>query len=202
MKKRTLLLLLFISIYSTTFSQKIRFVNEKWEELDQNLLLKEFQKQYDHIRDSFGLSRLKFNTTCDSVAKGHAIYMATTGDYQHGQGSLNFAQKIDKILGRKPKGLNQELFCENIIKISSVSWTKKSRDNIPFEYIEKQIGNFHASKFLGKDIYYQDLVKCIIEGWMDSPGHRHNLLDENHSEFSIACKTSLDNHFYACFNAF
>jgi uncharacterized protein YkwD len=198
MKKCTLLLLLFISIYSTTFSQKIRFVNEKWEELDQNVLLMEFQKQYDHIRDSFGLSRLKFNRSCDSVAKGHATYMATTGDYQHGQGSLDFAQKIDKILGRK----NERGFCENITKILGPTCTKKSRDRIPYEYIEKQIGNFYASVFLGKDICYQDLVKCVIEGWMNSPGHRRNLLREKHSEFSIAYKTSLDNCFYACFNAF
>jgi hypothetical protein len=202
MTRYLLLLILLISTFSSATSQKIKFVNEKWEELDQDILLMEFQKQYDHIRDSFGLSRLKFNKTCDSVAKGHAIYMAKTGDYQHGQGSLGFAQKIDKILGRKRKGGNQEIFCENIFKVSTVSWTKKSRDRIPYDHIKKQIGDFEASLFLGKDISYHDLVKSLIDGWMYSPGHRECLLDEKNSQFSFACNTSSDNCFYACFNSF
>lgn len=198
MKNRALFLILCISICLTTFSQKIKFVNEKWEELDHNNLLNEFQKQYDHIRDSFGLSRLKFNITCDSVAKGHATYMAKTGDFKHGKGDLDYEEKIHAILARKHEGG----LCENIIKITGPTWTKKSRDDIPYEHIEKQIGKIHASLFLGKDIYYQDLVKCVIEGWMNSPGHRKILLHYKNSQFSIACKASSDNCFYACFNAY
>jgi len=198
MARYPLLLILFISIFQSATSQKIKFVNEKWEELDQDILLMEFRKQYDHIRDSFGLSRLKFNKTCDSVAKGHAIYMAKTGDYQHGKGSLNFVGKIEDILGRKLRGR----FYENIFKVPTVTWPKKLRDDIPPGYIEKQIGDFEASLFLGKDISYHDLVKSLIDGWMYSPGHRQCLLDEKSSQFSFACKTSSDNCFYACFNAF
>lgn len=203
MKNCALFLILCILICLNTFSQKIRFVNEKWEELDHNNLLYEFQKQYDHIRDSFGLSRLKFNMTCDSVANGHAIYMAKTGDFQHGKGNLRFTEKVENTLGRKLRNdLNQEFFCENIFKIPSVYWPKKLRDDIPKGYIEKQIGDFHASLFLGNDISYRDLVKYLIDGWMESPGHRKILLHDKKSQFSIACKASSDNCFYACFNAY
>jgi uncharacterized protein YkwD len=198
MVRYPLLLILFISIFQSATSQKIKFVNEKWEELDQDILLMEFQKQYDHIRDSFGLSRLKFNKTCDSVAKGHAIYMAKTGEFKHGKGDLNFSEMINYFLGRKLEGK----FYENIIKIPGPTWTKKSRDNIPYEHIEKQIGDFEASLFLGKDISYSDLVKSIIDGWMESPGHRKCLLNQKNSQFSLACKAGSDNSFYACFNAF
>lgn len=198
MKNRALFLILCISICLTTFSQKIRFVNEKWEELDHNNLLNEFQKQYDHIRDSFGLSRLKFNMTCDSVAKGHATYMAKTGDFKHGKGDLNFEEMIDELLGRKCA----VEFCENIIKMSGTALPKEIRNLIPYEQIEKQAGDFKACLFLGKDFSYRDLVKYMIESWMDSPGHRNVLLRKINSQFSFACKASSDNYFYACFNAY
>jgi hypothetical protein len=179
-------------------SQNIYYKDNKWV-IDQKIILAEFTKQYNHIRDSFHLNRIKFDPTSDSIAKGHSKYMSITNDYQHGKGDHDFDYMAEEILGRN-LGV-YEGFYENIMKISTETLPKNLSEKIKQEKLEKQIGKIHSLLVLGKEISYQELAKFILEGWMNSEGHRKNLLQKKLVSFSFSCEIGPARCFYPVFVA-
>jgi uncharacterized protein YkwD len=190
--KKTLTLIISIILLGTAYSQpKIQYKNGKWA-VDKKILFSEFSKQFNHLRDSFHLGNLGFGKTSDTIAWEHSRYMAETGEYGHGRGSIKYSEKISYILGR-----NTDIrMGENIIKLDGYDFSESLLKSIDRKGLEKSGGKTMVSLIFKEDLSYEDFVNEIIKVWLNSPAHRELLLSPSYKYFSIAAVSDNKNCFY------
>ena len=121
-------------------------------------------------RQRRGLPALLFDPAISKIAQGHSQNMATTGIFEHeiaGQGptdralAANYTCRNYREDGSYTYGLS-----ENIYEISRVQeWTHITSGSTTTTTVSK----FHET--------VEEVAEALVAGWMDSLGHRTNILD-------------------------
>ena len=121
-------------------------------------------------RQRRGLPALLVDPAISKIAQGHSQNMATTGIFEHeiaGQGptdralAANYTCRNYREDGSYTYGLS-----ENIYEISRVQeWTHTTRGSST----TTTVSNFHRTA--------EEVAEALVAGWMDSLGHRTNILD-------------------------
>ena len=195
--KKTLALIISIILIGSAYAQpKIQYKNGKWS-VDKKILFSEFSKQFNHLRDSFRLEHLGFGKTSDTVAWEHSRYMAETGEFEHGRGSMKYAEKIRYILGRN---LDTRMG-ENILRLDGYDFSPALLKTIDKKEFEKLGGKTMVSLVFKEDLSYEDFVNEIISDWLKSPAHRELLLSPSYKYFSISAVSDNKNSFYITYEA-
>ena len=195
--KKTLAFIISITLIGNAYSQpKIQYKNGKWA-VDKKILFSEFSKQFNHLRDSFHLDHLGFGKTADTVAWEHSRYMAETGEFGHGMGSIEYSEKINYILGRN---LNARMG-ENILKLDGYDFSAALLKIVDRKGLEKSGGKAMVSLIFKEDLSYDDFVNEIIKVWLNSPSHRELMLSPSYKYFSIAAVSDNKNCFYITYEA-
>lgn len=121
----------------------------------------------------YGLAPLKHHSSVEQCAQGHSNDMANFHFFSHTStvpGKYTLSQRAEKV------GFRDAYIGENIFIYSVLDFTGKSY------YTTSQKGKFIGAD--GKEIKshtYLSLAKELVSGWMNSPGHRANILNRNYT---------------------
>jgi uncharacterized protein YkwD len=120
-------------------------------------------------RNVSGIDPLKWNERVAEVARNHSKTMADTGEFNHTViPGFNLANRL-----RNGSVYNWNVSGENILKINIVRQTiTRYVEDIPVE--EEKV---YYTKF--------EMVNEAVNGWMNSSGHRKNILTEEFNEAGV-----------------
>ncbi|HKM41527.1 MAG TPA: CAP domain-containing protein [Methanocorpusculum sp.] len=131
-------------------------------------------------RATYGLSSLQYDPVLSDIARSHSLDMATNNYFSHtnlqGFGPSDRAEKAGystyKSLG---DGWYTNGIGENIFKM-------------PYGNVE---GVGYVGKYDSNKIAYE-----IVDGWMNSPGHRANILESDYTKIGVGVSYN-DGYYYA-----
>jgi len=127
-------------------------------------------------RVKHGLKTFKYSEKLSSIARAHSRDMA----------EKNFTSHINK------EGLNPSDRAKkagyNIIKKKTNGYRKGVGENIHESYMEKEL-NGVITPFLPP---VNEAAKRAVDGWMNSPGHRANILNPDYTFAGIGVAISKD----------
>ena len=142
-------------------------------------------EQYIYIftneeRTAYGLPAVSYDPVLSAAAKAHSADMAANGFFEHtnlkGQGpaarAADAGYEIYKDLG---DGWYTEGIGENLFKMPH--------------------GNVRGIGYVGK-YDAERLAKEIVDGWMESPGHRANILDKGYEKTGIGVRYDGETYYY------
>jgi uncharacterized protein YkwD len=131
-------------------------------------------------RKKFGLMELGYDNKLANIARGHSLDMAFYNFFEHD--NLDGMDPTDraKILGYSctktygnyyTDGISENIFQHNLY--NSINYV----NGIPVSY------DWNTNDQIAKD---------VVNGWMDSPGHRANILEPNYDKEGIGVSISDD----------
>ena len=128
-------------------------------------------------RARHGLPRLSRSAPLDRVAAGHSGDMAARNYFSHTtKGVLRRPNLGDRMRGA---GVPFTRATENIAMHPVVVQKMYEIWNVGLTSRRREIGR--------RGITYGDMAAKVMDGWMNSPGHRQNILDPNVSELGVGC---------------
>ena len=143
----------------------------------------------NEVRVQYNLPEFEKDTLLQKVAETHAYEMIFRNFYNH-QNPYDARQRmlsdrIEYISGHKNEYNN---LAENIANYDILA--SQSR------YCEKKIsdGSYYYFDCQSRQrmplLTYKDLARLVVKGWMESPGHRANLLNKKYKYLGTACRLS------------
>ncbi|MGI1662135.1 CAP domain-containing protein [Palleronia sp. KMU-117] len=150
------------------------------ERIDQNLLDAAVRAEVNFHRCRAGLPALSdAGNGLASVAKGHSVWMASTQTLSHRStvpGKASLSQRV------KASGVKFRTGAENIGMVH-----RYQIDNMRFRIVNSSACQFatHDGRPLPAHSY-ASLARHVVDLWMNSPGHRKNILDRNVTRISTA----------------
>ena len=128
-------------------------------------------------RARHGLQRVSRSTALDRVATAHSTDMAARNYFSHTtKGVLRRANLGDRMRGA---GVQFTRATENIAMHPVVVQKMYEIWNVGLTSRRREIGR--------RGITYGDMAAKVMDGWMNSPGHRQNILDANVTELGVGC---------------
>ena len=121
------------------------------------------------------------------VALGHSLWMAGTGTMSHTGGRETGRTLTDRV---RRAGLKPRTYAENLAFLPRYRF-----GGTPFK-----VANRAACQFLSLDGQmigqhsYRSLAQEVVRLWMESPGHRRNLLSPNQRRMSAAASLSAEGY--------
>lgn len=150
------------------------------ERIDQDLLDAAVRAEVNYHRCRAGLSALgDAGNGMARIAKSHSVWMASEQTLSHRStvpGKASLSQRV------KAAGVKFRTGSENIGMVH-----RYQIDNIRFRIIDSNACQFATSD--GKALpahSYASLARHAVNLWMNSPGHRKNILDRNVTRMSTA----------------
>jgi len=144
----------------------IKELNERVNSIDIRMLeLKLFDK-INQERIKYGLPPLKWNEELSEVAREHSIEMAENNYFAHE--GLD-CKKVDYRVSKK--GIFYTIVGENLIQISLINTY----------WYDPQTLEITKREYKTLD----ELVEESVKSWMNSPGHRENILNKDFDETGI-----------------
>jgi len=126
--------------------------------------------EVNYHRCRAGLGKLRSEPKLRNMAAGHSKWMARASNMSHTStvsGRRTLEQRI------KRSGLRWKATAENIGMVYRFRMEQK-------QFVIDNAASCQFSNSAGQVIpphSYQSLARYIVNLWMDSPGHRHNILD-------------------------
>jgi uncharacterized protein YkwD len=179
---KALFLLLFVSLWSTATTAtppqrpgqpEIRIPN----------LERRIHDLINRERKASDLSALQFDERLASIARAHSEDMGRRHFFSHvnpdgrnptARGKLAGYTCRKVYRGYSTEGLGENIFQGNLYDRVRISGNQRSYDwNTP-----------------------EDLAKQSVKGWMNSPGHRRNILEKNYMQTGIGVAISKDDKVY------
>jgi uncharacterized protein YkwD len=172
---------------------KIKKVNEQidFSSINYPLLHAAIFYETNQERIKAGIPALMFHQSLESAAYGHALDMRTYDFFSHtsvvsGKESVGDRARI--------AGFNWSRVGENI----AISFGINYEGGKPV-YSPDQNGGYFSYEYRGDPILphtYLSFAKAIVNQWMNSPGHRANILNVNYSYLGIGAAHKKDDSFY------
>lgn len=121
------------------------------------------------------------------VAEGHSAWMAATGQMSHQGGTRTGRTLTDRV---RRAGLSPDTYAENLAylpryRFGGSRFRVSDRSTCTFESLDGRAISAHS---------YQSLARTVVDMWMDSPGHRRNLLSPTQREMVAAARLSPDDY--------
>lgn len=152
--------------------------------IDQLLLEKQIHHLTNQYRTQNGLAELAWDDNLAVIARNHSQDMATRNYFDH-----------DNPQGQDPtdRGIAQGYRCHKIV------------GNLIYEGIAENIfqNNLYDTVWYTNGIItsyewnsQDELAETTVDGWMDSPGHRQNILTKTYDKEGIGIAISSDDKVY------
>ena len=121
------------------------------------------------------------------VAHGHSNWMAGSGKMSHTGGTASGRTLVDRV---RRSGLSARTYAENLAFLPRYRFGGK-----PFRVTDRKGCRFQLAdgKVVGPHTY-RSLARSVVTMWMNSPGHRRNLLSRNQRQMSAAASISPDKY--------
>lgn len=148
--------------------------------INQNLLDAAIRAEVNYHRCRAGLSKLRdAGNGMASQAKKHSTWMARTGQLTHRStvaGSASLKQRVKKS-GVKYRTASENIGMVHRYQIDNKRFKILSSSSCKFATYEGQALPAHS---------YASLARHAVNLWMNSPGHRKNILDKRVKSMSTA----------------
>lgn len=143
-------------------------------------------------RKSANLKPFKYQSKIESVAFGHAQDMVKYGFYSH-TSTIRIKRTVQDRFHLE--GLNPEYYGENICSTYGLQYENGRKVNPPypagvFTYA------FTSKKETIPPHTYISFAKEVVNLWMNSPGHRQNILNPNFTTLGCGASVYLEKSFY------
>ena len=142
-------------------------------------------------RKKAGITPLMFHQSLEAAAFGHAQDMKTYEFFSH----TSVVSKKESVGDRALlAGFNWSWVGENIAKSFGIDY----QAGTPV-YSPNQNGGYFSYEYQGDPILphtYLSFAKAIVKQWMDSPGHRANILNVNYGYLGVGAAHYQDDTFY------
>jgi uncharacterized protein YkwD len=150
------------------------------QRIDQGLLDAAVRAEVNFHRCRAGLPGLsEAGRGLSKVAEGHSVWMASTGTLSHRStvpGKSSLAQRV------KASGEKFRTGAENIGMVH-----RYQIDNLRFRIVDSSSCQFATYEGQALPAHsYASLARHAVDLWMNSPGHRKNILDRNVTRISTA----------------
>jgi len=146
-------------------------------------LERQIHQQINRVRQNHGLSQLDRDELLAAIARKHSSDMASYHFFSHtnlqGEGPVERAKNLgwDKKKQRDPNtwviGPGENIFMNNLY--DKVVTIKENDVAVKKEYAWKT---------------QEEIVQSTVQGWMDSPPHRKNILSPNYDQQGIGVTIS------------
>ncbi len=143
-------------------------------------------------RITAGFSELKFHQSLESAAYGHALDMRTYDFFSHSSVVAGKESVGDRA---RLAGFNWTRVGENI----AISFGIDYKASTPV-YTPDQNGGYFSYEYKGNPILphtYISFAKAVVNQWMNSPGHKANILNINYNFLGIGAAHFKDECFYS-----
>jgi len=130
-------------------------------------------------RRSNGLSSLKWDSKLATVARDHSLDMVENNYFSH-----------DNLRGEDPTARARR-HGYNVHKELAGGWYS---DGIAENIGKMPTGDVEGMGYISNDA--DSIGEAHVESWMDSPGHRANILDSQYVILSVGC--AYDGLYYVC----
>lgn len=144
-------------------------------ELDKQTLEKEIHGRVNQERSEQGLQEIDFDDDLAEIARGHSKDMVSNGFFSHRSPTNGTLEERYESAGYN---------CQVGMSGSQYS---TGGENIAKTWYEKSIDTGEGTTFLG-DI--EEVADFVIQQWMNSPGHRENLLQSYWQNEGIGVATA------------
>jgi uncharacterized protein YkwD len=143
-------------------------------------------------RKSANLKPFEYHSRIESVAFGHAQDMVKYGFYSH-TSTIRIKRTVQDRFHLE--GLNPEYYGENICSTFGLQYENGRKVNPPypagvFTYA------FTSKKETIPPHTYISFAKEVVNLWMNSPGHRQNILNPNFTTLGCGASVYLEKSFY------
>ena len=142
-------------------------------------------------REKAGVTPLMFHQSLEAAAYGHAQDMKTYEFFSHTSVVSEKESLGDRVL---LAGFNWSWVGENIAKSFGIDY----QAGTPV-YSPNQNGGYFSYEYQGEPILphtYLSFAKAIVNQWMNSPGHRANILNVNYRYLGVGTAHYQDDTFY------
>lgn len=143
-------------------------------------------------RKKAGLSPFASNNAIENAAQGHADDMVNFGFYSHTSKVRNKKTVTDRM---QLAGVNGFYFGENICSTYGLQYQTGRKVNPPYPK-----GQFTYAFTSQREVIpphtYGSFAKSVIKLWMDSPGHRTNILNPKFTTLGCGVRLYQERKFY------
>lgn len=138
------------------------------------------------------LKPFEFRSEIELVASGHAQDMVKYGFYSH-TSRIRIKRSVrDRF---HLEGLNPEFFGENICSTYGLQYQAGRKVNPPYPS-----GEFTYALTSKREVIpphtYLSFAKSVVKLWMESPGHRQNILNPQFKKLGCGARVYREKNFY------
>ncbi len=138
------------------------------------------------------LSPFEFRSEIEDVAAGHAQDMVKYGFYSHTSTIRIKRTVLDRF---HLEGMNPKLYGENICSTYGLQYQSGRKVNPPYPS-----GEFTYARTAKKEVIpahtYLTFAQSVVKLWMDSPGHRQNILNPQFRTLGCGARVYRERNFY------
>lgn len=138
------------------------------------------------------LAPFEFRSEIEAVASAHAQDMVKYGFYSHTSKIRIKRTVLDRF---HLEGLNPEYYGENICSTYGLQYQQGRKVNPPLPNGEFTYA-FTGIKEKIPPHTYLSFAKSVLKLWMDSPGHRQNILNPNFKFLGCGARIYREKNFY------
>lgn len=156
------------------------------DRINQAMLSRAILAEVNHVRCQKGRRALALaHDNLTSVALGHSTWMASAGTMSHVGGRDTGRTLTDRV---RRAGLRPATYAENLAFLPRYRFGGK-----PFKIADRSSCRFMSvdGNRIGQHSY-GSLAREVVRMWMQSPGHRRNLLDPTQRRMSAAASLSAE----------
>lgn len=138
------------------------------------------------------LAPFKFRSEIENVASGHAQDMVKYGFYSH-TSRIRIKRTVQDRFHLE--GLNPQYYAENICSTYGLQYQTGRKVNPPYPS-----GVFTYARTSKREVIpphtYLTFAKSVVKLWMDSPGHRQNILNPQFNSLGCGARLYLEKSAY------
>lgn len=138
------------------------------------------------------LKTFKYNSKIENVAAGHARDMVKYNFYSH-TSQIRIKRTVQDRFHLE--GLNPKFYGENICSTYGLQYENGRKVNPPYRAGEFTYA-FTSKKEVIPPHTYISFAKEVIKLWMESPGHRQNILNPKFTTLGCGASIYFDKSFY------
>jgi uncharacterized protein YkwD len=143
-------------------------------------------------RKKANLKPFEFQSRIENVAAGHAQDMVKYGFYSH-TSSIRIKRTVQDRFHLE--GLNPKYYGENICSTYGLQYQSGRKVNPPYPTGEFTYAYTSKREKIPPHTYIS-FAKEVVKLWMNSPGHRQNILNPNFTSLGCGARLYLEKSFY------
>ena len=183
----------YYSKYNYESFSKSRLAQQKIEfkQIDYSLLQAAIFYETNRQRVINGLSPFKYSPTLEKAAREHSVDMVRRNFFSH---TSPVRGKETMSMRLKLVGIKNAYTGENIAILFGLDYESGRPVFTP-----DRNGGYFSYSLLGKPLEpntYLNAAKTVVKGWMNSPGHRKNILLKNFEFLGVGAAFFNDRDFY------